>query len=277
MTHSSSRIAAQNSYSSHGEDAQKDGQYSLLKIMTIWAVVALPVPIMIFFVAPVLASAWDVHVGLMIWYCGIALMAWQFVVSVVLLRQELDAFTWPAIKSRIWLNKPTDPKTGNKSYKPFLLLIPAAAFVLFIEMSPFGDQLDQILLRLFPSLNNLDTEIDDLFVPELVGAWWLFGIAILNNIFNYFLGEELLFRGVLLPKMRGAFGRWDWVANAVLFGLYHLDKPQNIIKISVSALAYTWTSKRYQSIWFAIILHGVEMIFVFGFIYLIASGVGMQG
>ena len=32
-------------------------------------------------------------------------------------------------------------------------------------------------------------------------------------IFNYILGEELLFRGVLLPRMNGGIGRWDWVAN----------------------------------------------------------------
>jgi len=257
-------------------DAETD-QYSLRKILTIWAVVAIPMPILIFVVAPMLASGLDTHPGLMIWYMGILAMIWQFVVSVFLLWRELDDFTWSAIKTRIWLNKPTDPQTGRKSYKPFLWLIPAFLFVLLVEISPLVGFLDQILLAVFPALNDLGTEIDDLFVPELVGAWWLFVVASLNNIFNYFLGEELLFRGILLPRMRGAFGKWDWVANAALFGLYHLDKPQNIIRISVAALAYTWTSKRYRSIWFAIILHGVEMIFVFVAVYMVASGLGVKG
>ena len=44
-------------------------------------------------------------------------------------------------------------------------------------------------------------------------------------IFNTVLGEELLFRGLLLPRMRGAFGRWDWLVNGVLFGVYHLHVP----------------------------------------------------
>ena len=39
------------------------------------------------------------------------------------------------------------------------------------------------------------------------------------------LGEELLFRGLLLPRMHGAFGRWDWLANGVLFAVYHLHVP----------------------------------------------------
>ena len=47
-------------------------------------------------------------------------------------------------------------------------------------------------------------------------------------IFNTVLGEELLFRGLLLPRMRAAFGRWDWLVNGVLFGVYHLHLPSSI-------------------------------------------------
>ena len=32
--------------------------------------------------------------------------------------------------------------------------------------------------------------------------------ALTSMLFNYILGEELLFRGVLLPRMNGVFGRW---------------------------------------------------------------------
>jgi hypothetical protein len=39
---------------------------------------------------------------------------------------------------------------------------------------------------------------------------------------NYLWGEEYLFRSVLLPKMNGVFGKWDWVANGVLFELKHV-------------------------------------------------------
>ncbi len=254
-----------------------DTQYSLAKIIGIWAVVSLPMLVLVFFVAPALVPYTDIHPFLLIWYVAIVGMAWQFVVSMFLLYRELDEFTWSAIKTRIWLNKPSDPKTGKKSYKLFLWLIPAAIFIMFFELSPMGDYLDQILLSLFPALANLEgTDFDKLFIPELVGAWWLLGVAVLNNIFNYFLGEELLFRGILLPKMRGVFGKWDWVANAALFGLYHLDKPQNIPKIAISALALTWTSRRFKSIWFAIILHGVEGLIVFGGVYMIASGMGLN-
>ncbi len=254
-----------------------DKQYSLIKILTIWAIVALPMPVLVFFIAPALIPLTGVNPGLLIWYVAIAGMVWQFVVSMFLLHSELDSFTWTNIKNRIWLNKPSNPNTGQKSYKLFFWLIPALIFILIFEMSPIGGYLDQILLTMFPALADLDgTDMSKLAGPELVGAWWLLGVAVLSNIFNYFLGEELLFRGILLPKMRGVFGKWNWVANAALFGLYHLHKPQNIIKIAISSLAYTWTSRRFKSIWFAITLHGIEGLFVFAGVYMIVSGTGIE-
>jgi len=54
-------------------------------------------------------------------------------------------------------------------------------------------------------------------------------------LFNTFLGEELLLRGVLLPKMQGVFGRWDWLANGALFGVYHSHQPWGIPGNIVSA------------------------------------------
>jgi hypothetical protein len=42
---------------------------------------------------------------------------------------------------------------------------------------------------------------------------------------QHLLGEELLFRGYLLPRMNGVFGRRDWLANGVLFAAYHLHVP----------------------------------------------------
>ena len=49
----------------------------------------------------------------------------------------------------------------------------------------------------------------------------------------------MLFRGVLLPKMRGVFGKWDWVANSVLFGPYHMHVPLRIVHTAIGALAWT--------------------------------------
>ena len=33
-------------------------------------------------------------------------------------------------------------------------------------------------------------------LDRLVGAWWFFGLYVVNAVFNTILGEEFLFRGV---------------------------------------------------------------------------------
>jgi membrane protease YdiL (CAAX protease family) len=55
-------------------------------------------------------------------------------------------------------------------------------------------------------------------------------------VFNTVLGEELLFRGFLLPRMNGAFGRGDWLANGVLFAAYHLHMPWSMLAPLADAL-----------------------------------------
>ena len=81
-------------------------------------------------------------------------------------------------------------------------------------------------------------------------------------LFNYILGEELLFRGVLLPRMAGVFGRWDWVANSVLFGLYHVHKIWAWPSMIASGFGQAWAAKRFRSMWMGVIVHGLEGFFI---------------
>ena len=77
------------------------------------------------------------------------------------------------------------------------------------------------------------------------------------------LGEELLFRGLLLPRMRGVFGRGDWVANGVLFAIYHLHTPWVIPSTLVEASSLSaYPSRRFQSAWMGIIVHSVQSVVV---------------
>ena len=81
------------------------------------------------------------------------------------------------------------------------------------------------------------------------------------------LGEEFLFRGVLLPRMESVFGRWSWVANGVLFGLYHVHQPWGIPNSVLTGLLYTYPTHRYRSTWMSIILHSAQSVY-FSFLVL---------
>jgi len=65
----------------------------------------------------------------------------------------------------------------------------------------------------------LEDKYPDVSLPGNVGFLVLV-LVVRSFVFNI-LGEELYYRGVLLPKMQGVFGRWAWVANGLLFTLKH--------------------------------------------------------
>ena len=104
-------------------------------------------------------------------------------------------------------------------------------------------------------------------LDQLVGAWWFLGLFVVQAVFNTILGEEFLFRGVLLPKMEGVFGKWSWVANGVLFGFYHVHQPWGIPGAVInSSFLYAFPSWRFRSTWMGVIVHSAQSVY---FAYLI--------
>lgn len=84
-------------------------------------------------------------------------------------------------------------------------------------------------------------------------------LALLNTV----LGEELLFRGFLLPRMSRAFGRSDWIANGLLFAIYHVHQPWSVPSALIDTVVLAWPSRRWRSAWFGIVVHsGQSVLFV---------------
>jgi membrane protease YdiL (CAAX protease family) len=98
------------------------------------------------------------------------------------------------------------------------------------------------------------------------GAWGWFVVVVVLAVFNTVLGEELLFRGVLLPRMQGVFGRFDWVANGVLFALYHVHVPWVIPNTLVETFLVSYPSRRFESALIGIILHSTQSVFIIVFV-----------
>jgi uncharacterized protein len=248
-------------------------QYSLSKILLIWAAAALPMPILAFWVAPSMALATGLHPGITIWGLMILGMIWQFVLSCLLLRPEVAPARQSGWTSRLWLQAPRDPLTNAPRLRLLWWVLPVIAGTALIEQTILADFLAAPLVWLAPALALIPApELAALAQPQFVGAWWLIPMALVSCLFNYALGEELLFRGVLLPRMQGAFGRWDWVANAVLFGAYHLIRPLTIPAIVLSTMLWTLPARRYRSAWFALIPHGIEGLFMLALVAGLVSG-----
>jgi membrane protease YdiL (CAAX protease family) len=255
--------------------AEQTDQYSLWQILGIWALVALPMALLAWVVAPAIIPYSPLHPGITYWLLMIAGMGWQYIVSLAIIYSELGTLRWSAIRQRTWLQTPRDPKTGQPNPRLFWWLLPPLLFAALVGWG-LSSYLDAPMAWLYPGLQMPDfADISHLANPQFAGQWWLLGVALESSIFNYFLGEEFLFRGILLPKMQRVFGKYDWVANAVLFGLYHLHKPWMIPSLIVGSLGITWPARRFRSNWMAIVVHGVEGIFLL--VMILAVILGLAG
>jgi membrane protease YdiL (CAAX protease family) len=250
----------------------EEGQYTLWQILGIWLAGGAPIWILAWVIHPVLSQGpAPVDSGLLWMKLSLLGLVWQFVFSMLILYREEGDVRIATIRRRFWLNNPVSPRTGKKDNRLWWLLIPLMLLVVALELglAPF---LNALWIRLFPFLAEPQSRsLDALFVPEMhahwIGAWDFFALFVIVSLFNNFLSEEFLFRGVLLPKMQGAFGRWDWIANGVIFGLYHLHMPWTIPGNIVFGWLMAFPAKRYRSNWFPIILHNGQA-FYFGFLIL---------
>jgi membrane protease YdiL (CAAX protease family) len=252
--------------------ADQMGQYSRWQILGIWALVALPMALLGWVVAPAIIPYSPLNPVITYWLLTIAGMGWQFVISLVILYRELGTLRWSAIRQRTWLQTPRDPGTDRPNPRLFWWLLPAGIFSALVGYGLAG-YLEAPIAWLFPALKPaMYMDMSRMVSPEFQGQWWLLGVVLVSHLFNYFLGEEFLFRGILLPKMQGVFGKSDWVANAVLFGFYHLHKPWSLPSIIVSALAFSGPARRFRSNWMAIVVHGVEALTVLVMVFAVILG-----
>jgi len=96
----------------------------------------------------------------------------------------------------------------------------------------------------------------------LHGNWGLLAIIVVMFVFKTILGEELIFRGLLLPRMQNAFGQRDWIVNGLLFGAYHLHEPWSIPANMLVGLLLAHPSRRFRSAWLGILIHSTQSVYL---------------
>jgi len=252
--------------------SSEQSQYTLLQIIGIWLAGGAPLWIFGWVVHPALSQGLSaLDRGLLWMKLNLIGLVWQFVLSMLILYREEGNIRISTICRRFWLNNPISPRTGQRDIRLWWLLIPLMLLTAASELglAPF---LDGLWTKLFPFLAEPQSRsLDALFAPEMyprwIGAWDFFALFVISSLFSNFLSEEFLFRGVLLPKMKGVFGRWDWVANGVVFGVYHLHMPWGIPGNIVFGWLMAFTARRYRSNWFPIVLHNGQAFYV-GFLIL---------
>jgi membrane protease YdiL (CAAX protease family) len=250
-------------------------QYSLAKILGIWALAAAPMGILNWIVFPLLAPGFEsdpFRFAITLVVLITLGLVWLFVLSMIIVRREEGDLRWATLKRRLRLNAPQEPATGEPRARLWLWVVPFIVATAVVELV-LNTPLEDAWVSVFPFLAEPQGYSFDAFfgsqeiLQRLEGAWWFFALIVVMSVFNTILGEEFLFRGVLLPKMEGVFGRGSWVANSILFALYHVHKPWVIPNAVLTGLLYTFPAYRYRSTWMSIIVHSAQSVY-FAFLVL---------
>ena len=234
-------------------------QYSLAQIGAIWTAAAVPMGLLAWVVTPWLGDRLGGREPLVeaLLICFNAGLIWMLILTLVLVRLEQGSLAWSYLRDALWLRAPQDAKTGRVGGKVWWWVVPFALLGAGLEMLPIDPR--GPLWRDLP--NFLATDRAGQFFQ---GAWDWFALTTLVMLLAPWV-EELFFRGLLLPRMRDAFGRRDWVVNGAIFTAFHLHQPWSMPATLLDGVfAQAYPTKRFRSIWIAVVGHTLPSLLMIG-------------
>jgi CAAX protease family protein len=236
-------------------------QYSLRQILGVWAAATIPMSVLGWIIGPWLSHHIDGRDPFIdsLLICFNAGLAWMVVLVMILVRREQGSLAWPRVRDALWLRAPQDPKTrgvGGKVWWWALLFTALSGVVNALPIDPTG-----------PLPRDLPKAILTDRVADYFSGNWIAFAMVTVNAFLAPIVEELVFRGLLLPRMRAVFGRGDFVASGTLFTLYHLHQPWSMPATLIDGIVnQAYASRRFQSTWMGIITHTAPSFLTVGFV-----------
>jgi membrane protease YdiL (CAAX protease family) len=92
----------------------------------------------------------------------------------------------------------------------------------------------------------------------LQGAWWIpVYYAVVMLVCNIG-GEELWWRGYVLPRQELAFGRTAWIVHGISWSIFHLFMQPTLwdtVRMAITGVALSFVAQRTKSTWPGIVGH----------------------
>jgi membrane protease YdiL (CAAX protease family) len=182
----------------------------------------------------------------------------ELAAGLILLRREGHPLTIAGLRDRIRLRWPKGWKSWGLAIALFIL-----GFGISTMMGPVSKALAGVPGFVPPSwwppASNPTIQVTsaaqlfpDVSLPgNYLFLFIFFVIGLVGNVF----GEEIYYRGYLLPRMRAVFGRWDWVANGVLFTLKHIYQRWLYPGILAGGLCFAFAAGPMGSLPLAMLFH----------------------
>src|SRR5215207_2469967 len=236
-------------------------QYSLAQILAVWAAAAVPMGVLAWLVAPWLGDQLggrDPFIEALLICFNVGLI-WQLVLVLILIRREQVGLEWSRVRDALWLRPPRDPKTRRVGGRVWWWVLPFVVLSAAVNAVPAPINPAGPLPRDLPRAIETD-RVEHFFSSNWSGFALLVAVALLAPVV-----EELVFRGLLLPRMRAVFGRGDFVASGTLFAVYHVHQPWTIPASLIDGIVnQAYPTRLFQSTWMGLITHTVPSFVIIG-------------
>lgn len=105
---------------------------------------------------------------------------------------------------------------------------------------------------------------------DMSGRWDIFALMALCLIVLNIGGEELWWRGIILPRQELVFGKWTWLLHGVLWNLFHFfyhSSAASVVSYMVATIPISFVAQQTRNTWPGIIAHFIANSAVLTMLY----------
>jgi membrane protease YdiL (CAAX protease family) len=192
-------------------------------------------------VIPALAARTDIE-PVLLWFAagGLGVFAPLLLAAIVLLWREGVLGTSGVWRERLWFR----PMSGGDwvwSLGGLAAIGLLAAGSMTMMRLLWGE------VQLHPSFLSMD--------PLTPDRYWILAVWLPFWLLNI-MGEEILWRGVILPRQEWVFGRWAWLVNGTGWLLFHLPfGPVILLTVVPTTFILPYVVQRRRNSWTAVVIH----------------------
>lgn len=227
----------------------------LHSVILIFVATLIPILIGVYIVLPVLVThGFPFLVGYLICFQTVP-FAFILVLALVLYKQEGNPFLWNRFRDRMRINV-----SGKVVFFGVVLLV--ASLVAYRFLEPVTKQLARI--PMFSPPDWLAPDIHPLKVGQpgsymgipIAGHYWVPIVWFIGWFLNI-AGEELLFRGYLMPRMELSFAQYAWIINGCCWWVWHCFWRWQLVAILPVAFLLPFVAQKSKSTVPGMIAHGL--------------------
>ena len=186
-------------------------------------------------------------------------MAWMLSAALVMYH-KVDGYplTWQAFSQRFRYPRITFKAIlqGLGVFAVIMVgygLLNGLATVITQSWMPMANHLPALL---DPRVELTTAALDNMVGGQISGNWSVIILYFIMFFFNI-VGEELWWRGYLLPRQETTHDRYAWVWHGVLWTVFHVHKWWDLLGLLAVCLPIAYVSQRTKNNWPAFIAHAL--------------------